>query len=322
MTKHNQHYVWRHYLEAWQNEKGLVHYSRNSKVYPPSNPRNLMAQRHYYKLPSISKADVTFLRSYVELTGSEALKECHRSFIDRLAYMSHANELIQNNSQVSITERRNVERIVIEIEEEMQRQIEQYAIPILCELRQKRATFLNNYNESMNFFRFISHQYLRTKRVRESVGRVTSQTFPGHDFAKLKNLMCHISAENVGCSLFVDRNEFEIVFLESRGDARFITGDQPILNILGTGDSRATTELAFYYPLAPRLACLISPKEYELQCEEISNEIVEELNDLMAWESNEFLVADSERVLNRIVTKLPSSRPTALHLLNLLMNRA
>ena len=281
-----------------------------------------MVERHYYRLPRITEVDAAFLRTYVELTDSNLQKEAHRKFIDRLLYISRANEVIQSSDKASIGEKQIARKIVIEVEDDIQTQIEQDAIPILSELRHGRTAFIHDYVLAMKFFCFISHQYFRTKRIREAIGRETSQIFAAHDFAKLKNIVCHVAAEKLGGSLFVDRNEFDIVFLESRGDARFITGDQPIVNILGTGDSRATAELAFYYPLSPRLACLISPKEYELSCKEIPNAIVEELNDLMAWESNEFLVADSEGVLNRVVTKLPSSRPPACHLLDLLMSRA
>ena len=322
MTKHNQHYVWLHYLQAWQNEDGLVPFARKGKVLPPSNPRNLMAERHYYRLPRITEADAIFLRAYVELTKSDPLREVHRKFVDRLIQISRKSEAIQSSHITSIDEKQIARDIVIEVEDDLQTQIEQDANLILSELRHGRTAFIHDYVLAMKFFRFISHQYFRTKRMREAIGRETSQIFAGHDFAKLKNIVCHVAAENVGGSLFVDRNEFEIVFLESRGDARFVTGDQPIVNILGTGDSRATTELAFYYPLSPRLACLISPIEYGLISREIPNEIVEELNDLIAWESNEFLVANSEEALQRIVTKPPSSRPPARHLLDLLMNRA
>ena len=53
MPTHGPHTVWRHYLEAWQDQRGFVHFSRNGEILPPSNPVNVMVARHTYKLPLI-----------------------------------------------------------------------------------------------------------------------------------------------------------------------------------------------------------------------------------------------------------------------------
>ena len=66
MTIRNQHFVWRYYLEAWQNEDGLVISSRKGNILPPTNPRNLMAQRYYYKLSKFTSPDVVILSSFIE----------------------------------------------------------------------------------------------------------------------------------------------------------------------------------------------------------------------------------------------------------------
>ena len=196
---------------------------------------------------------------------------------------------------------------------------EEAAIPILKELRQKRAGFINDYESAMTFFYFITHQYFRTKGMREAIGRALSISDLGYDFSRLKNIVCHMGAANVGSSLFVDRNEFDIVFLESGGESGFITGDQPVVNLMGTGDGTETTELALYYPLSPALSCLVSPRSFNVRSRKILDTTVEALNDLVASEARDFLVAGSERELEVIVNRLPQARPPGQCLLDLLV---
>ena len=82
-----------------------------------------------------------------------------------------------------------------------------------------------------------------------------------------------------------------------------------------------TTELALYYPLTPNLSCLVSPREYKLSSADISSAIVRELNDLIAWESHQFLIANSDTVLQCVLGEPPLSRPSPRCILDTLVTR-
>ena len=312
MTIHRQHYVWRYYLEAWQNEEGLVHCSRHGRLLPPTNPANLMVERDFYQLPRITSADAHFLEDFIIApTGSVGLKEAHRNLVAKLRYISEANEIVQRSDRASLAEKRNSQALVVEIEEKLQGQVEEEALPILDELRQKQTDFINNYESTMAFYRFIAHQYFRTKRIRDAIGEGISQILPDQGFDRLRNIVCHLHAENLGSSLFVDRNEFDIIFMESRNGRGFITGDQPIVNLMGKGGRSETTELALYYPVSPVLSCLVSPRQYGLRTVDVPDVNVGELNELIASESKQFLVAGSDAVLRHILNKSFLKGPTA-----------
>ena len=265
-----------------------------------------MVERDYYKLSRITRADLSFLKALIESTDSEALIQSHRNLVATFAHIASANELIQQSNRLSTADKRRAQAVVVETEENLQQQVEGDAKPLLDQLRQKRTSFITNYEAAMTFSHFIAQQYLRTKRIRESIGKELA----ARDCAHLKHIVCHIGAVNVGGSLFVDRADFDIIFLESNDDAGFVTGDQPVVNLLGTGDSRETSELAFYYPLSPSLSCVLAPKASGLRSSDISTGTVEDLNDLMAWESSEFLVAHTDDVLQHILSKPPSPRPS------------
>ena len=313
LPTHRPHTVWRHYLEAWQDHRGLVHFSRNGEILPPSSPVNVMVARHTYKLPRITQTDVRFLELFIQQTGHAALRASHRKLVATWARISNANELIKSNGVASDEDRRYIEGLVIDAEEMLHTKTEEGGLPILAALRRKRVDFLNSYEESMLFFHFIAHQYFRTEPVREAIGEALVQGFPGHDFDRLRNIISYIGAENVGASLFVDRKEFEIVFVENRCDLGFITGDQPVVNILGTGDGRETEELAFCYPLSPQLSCVLAPKTYRFRSGSISRDIVQELNALIAWESKQFLVAKADTDLPNLTSP---SRPSTGRILD------
>ncbi len=142
-----------------------------------------------------------------------------------------------------------------------------------------------------------------------------STTDARHKLRRIYPPVSHLRAT----SLFVDRNEFDIIFLDDRDDVGFITGDQPVVNLMDTGDSRKTTELALYYPLAPDLSCLVVPRERKRHSLDIPGAIVEELNDLVAWESSSFLVASSNGILERIGSRPSLTRPLGCRILDSLV---
>ena len=319
MTTRIQHYVWRYYLEAWQNHDGMVCCSRERKILPPTNPKNLMAERDFYKLSPITEAEASFLQAFIQSTKSPALRGSHQTLIAALAHIANANELIQSSDKASTVEKGYAHAVTIETEEKLQAQIEQHALPLLKELRQRQCGFIHTDETAITFFHFLAHQYFRTKHIREAIREELSQIDPNHDFARLTNIVCHIGAVNVGGSLYVDRNEFEIIFLDDSDEAGFITGDQPVVNLMGAEGGRETTELALYYPLGPDLSCLVVPRECKLRSAGIPRSIVEELNDLIAWESRNFLVANSIGALQSIVSNPSSTEPSARRILDSLV---
>ncbi|MYC29507.1 MAG: DUF4238 domain-containing protein [Chloroflexi bacterium] len=113
----------------------------------------------------------------------------------------------------------------------------------------------------------------------------------------------------------MNRNELDIVFLDDRYDVGFITGDQPVVNLLGPGDGRQTTELALFYPVSPDISCLVVPRNYEVHSAVIPGNVIEELNALVAWESENFLIAKSNKRLQTIVSGSSSTRPSGRKIL-------
>ena len=66
---------------------------------------------------------------------------------------------------------------------------------------------------------------------------------------------------------------------------------------MGTRDGTAPEEVAFYYPLRPDLAMILLPTMYQLRPTDTN--LLLGLNDTVAWESRQFLVAKTAGLLQR-----------------------
>ena len=78
----------------------------NGEVRSPTNPRNLMVERDYNKLPRITSSALAFLRLLIESTGQGDLRQTHRRFVDDLAHIVQANEMIQSDDRFFADEKR------------------------------------------------------------------------------------------------------------------------------------------------------------------------------------------------------------------------
>lgn len=186
MTTRMQHYVWRKHLEGWQHGSGQICCSRNGKVFK-SNPAKVMRKRDYYSLSRITRTDIAFLDAMFEMTNPE-LKKAHRNLIEVLGHIANANHAIQTSGKATEEEKKYARDLMIETEEKLQTGIEQRALPILEQLRHEQTDFLSDYEMAMEFFRFVSHQYLRTRALRERIGEELRHGPLGRNFEHLKHL--------------------------------------------------------------------------------------------------------------------------------------
>lgn len=299
MAEPRQHYVWRHYIDAWSNSKGQVHFLRPGQKPRLANPAKIMVEKGFYKLHRLDIQDLELLETYIEHTGSPDLRQHHRQLARMYTFVANNNELVQKSSMATPYEKKKVHALMVEGEDMLHGYIERRAVPILYELRHKRKGFINSNDSAVVFFNFLAQQFLRTKTIRESIGVYFSQLSPSHNFGNLANIVCYISAVNLGNSLYSARKDFDIVFLESNKGFCFVTGDQPVINLMANRHGGDTTETVFYYPLSPNLSCLVTPKIYNLQSKQVSREIMEKLNGFIALNSNHFIVGNSDDVVQR-----------------------
>ena len=300
-----QHYVWRHYLEAWAQSDGTVRVLREGHSFA-ADPKNVMVQRDYYRVPLLNDSDLAVVAGLTARTSSPVLNRMNLDLALKFAALGRMASLIGSLDAISDEDKRAAEAVVIEAEEKVHAATEREAVPMLADLRHRSTEFLNDADSAASFFHFLAQQYFRTKRRRESIATVLAEM--SDDRSHLTNPVCHALAVDLGGGLFRDRNEFELLFLQNNTEMELITGDQPIVNLFGTGGDEPTTDLALYYPLTPMLAVILARKGYETAA--LDDGVVGELNDLIAYEAAEFLVARSAKSLDVYATRgLPEERP-------------
>ena len=91
-------------------------------------------------------------------------------------------------------------------------------------------------------------------------------------------------------------------FINNKTSVNFITGDQPIINRYSTKESQGKVldKFEFYYPITPKLAILITDKDYkknELEITDFSK--IHYFNDLIFINSLEQVYATSQDELER-----------------------
>ena len=305
MTTRQQHYVWRKHLDAWEICAGQLYVLRKGKIFKSSS-KKIMKQRDFYSLPSITDSDVKFLEDLLSDTSQNLLRS-HQNLIRYFQIIAIANNTNRFLRELTQKDRKVIRDFSIEAEEKLQTQVEQEALPILENLRQENTTFLSDDDSAINFFRFLSHQYLRTKKLRDKLRAMLNKAPSGQDRGHLVNIYCLCIAENVACSLFVDRADFEVIFLRTVTECQFITGDQPIVNLFLSVDKHTPPdELIFYFPLGPLLSMLLLPKGYRLTSLDATPKIVNLLNNYIAFNSKESLVAKCKNTLCESKSSLSS----------------
>ena len=225
MASDNQHYVWQHYVRAWCNSKGRVHFKRKGDDPLVTNPKNIMAEKGFYKLQELDRLDLGLLENYIEHSGSPSLRQTHRELLKMFVLIVEGNKLIQGNRLASPDEKQKAQDLVVKAEDMLHGGIERSAIPILDDLRHGRNEFINSDESAIVFFFYLAQQYCRTKSVREPIKEYCSRLSAHHNFANVANIMCYIAGTNIGYSLYCEKENFDIVFVECSGNNSFVTGD-------------------------------------------------------------------------------------------------
>lgn len=250
-----QHYVWRYHLTAWE-VSGKVAVLRKGSNGFSTNPANVTAERDFYKLPQLSDGDVQFINAFIDqLPQTEDRKEFARGWLKGPNLARSAREFAKSRGALSPDVERAIEAFEIEADEGMMGAIERGGLPPLEKLRAGDAGFWPLDDDAcIAFSHFIAVQHFRTKRMAD---RVSAGQLPSGHEGRLNRtwpIFRHILAANVGCSIYVQRKEFRLRVVRSSGSARFITSDQPVMNLV---KPLSDNDLVLYFPISPLLAVVL-----------------------------------------------------------------
>ncbi len=96
----------------------------------------------------------------------------------------------------------------------------------------------------------------------ENTTTILNQSNPFFDLEATLPIWRQFFAVKVATSLYLDRKNYRIAFLDNDTSIPLLTSDQPIINTYGVNKQihEKVADLEFYYPLNPQLAILLTRK--------------------------------------------------------------
>jgi hypothetical protein len=252
-----QHYVWRHYLEAWE-IKGRLFASRNRAAPYGSSAKKVGKERDFYRLPRLRPQDVAFADQIISgMQITDDAKRQARGWFDPAAVVKTVISHFAGRDMPEFVQSA-LNEFEIEAEEKIHSGIEDDATPLLSQLRQGDSSFWCKNDDAAAFSFFISLQHLRTKRgvvkLAESFNAYDTDGVAERVWPYLKFAM----ASNMGFSFYQERTRWSLNVVSAGSQVQFITADQPTMNLIPPVDHNG---IALFYPLSPMRALIMEHQD-------------------------------------------------------------
>jgi hypothetical protein len=282
-----QHYVWRHYLSAWETD-GTVAVSRTSGSSFRTPSANLAVERDFYRIPELSDADIRYLERFVTtLITDTSLHGMAFDWVNLFAAPSLLRRIVnQRAAEFKADVLAEIEKLEIQTEESVHSQLEGDAVPILAALRSGEQNPWSADADALTFAIYISFQHMRTKKMRDNVLAKMESHQQRELMARTYPVIRAILATNLGWTLYADRKSWKLRRLIASQNLQFITSDQPSWNMI---EPRGDNDLAIYYPVSPTVAILFENinNTSVVPDDELEDKSVARLNRLMVDQSHE-----------------------------------
>lgn len=297
-NKTKQHYVWQRYLKEWATA-GSVWCKRGDKIFP-TDTINIGQERFFYKLNELTEKDINWIKSFIAKNKNKSLREANEGWID---LFNKAFEIKRVLSKKNISHQKIDEALdfaIKNLEEELHCVYENAGSSYLSRLLSKDGSFFSIPSDCIAFSHFISTQFMRTKKMQDTMIR---QFVGNNDFNvnAVWPVLRHVLSLNIATSIFNVREKYSLVILENCHSLKFITSDQPVINTyaVGVDELAPINNHEFYYPVSPNLAVLLTDRP-EYRRTTVAYPLVstiEWLNSAIAEFSHEQIYADSKEVL-------------------------
>lgn len=234
-------------MEGWADRRSFAVVRKVGDAFL-TKPANIAQERDFYRIPVLSVEDEEFARSMIELPGVHPmLVKLNMGWLDKFAKPSRLRRLLEARGAIDSAQEKAIRDVEIQSEESLHSKIEGPAVRLLNELRAGSSEFWNIDDDARDFAFFLSLQHFRTKAMQERVLGITDSHL-ARKFERTWPIIRIAMATNLGWSLYSDRARWHIRVLSSSGQLRFITGDQPMLNLLPPAGGH--DDLAMYYPIS------------------------------------------------------------------------
>ncbi len=295
-----QHYVWRYYLSQWtdnQTVEGNLFCCRNGKIFF-TGLMNIGQENYFYKFIDISDTDAWWIEKLCIYENFPiVLKQIDKMWLESYRYPF---KLIEYLKSIGINDEQTFQEIINQGEESIYCKTEEIGKVYLDKLYKEDCSFYLNFDDKSDFNLYICEQFFRTKKRLEALK--DSNAF-NLDYTKIWGPMRHIFSTNLAFNLtYRNDKKFMLKLIHNKTDIKFITGDQPVINKYSTKENlgKVLDKFEFYYPITPKLAILLTEKDYKNDELIITDDSkIYEFNDLIFVNSQEQVYATSKDELER-----------------------
>jgi hypothetical protein len=268
----SQHYVWRHYLRAWAPQERIWCMRDQAPFFV--GLMNIAQESYFYEVKEISEAEAAFLKQvFAQPDQPPALQQINQDWINTYLWPSSVKRDLEKRQLLEGETAQQFKDACRQTGENVQSIIENMGQPGLDALKNGDVSFWDNGDDRMAFQIFLCSQFFRTKKRREALLKETQDAAPPYvNVENVADLIMHMAAATVAFSML--SKPLDVYLLRNSTSEPLITGDQPVINTHASDldDTEEVTELAFYYPVSPTLAILVSkdaPVNSELTLEEV-----------------------------------------------------
>ena len=288
MTSRIQHFVPQWYMANWGDEKGRVVFSRNGEILGPTNPKNILARRDFYEAPVLTVQDICVLSTFVaQNIQSENARPMAEVILEGALFHSTLKTLVLPSPHLSEEEKKLLSDALKDNEERRLAKSEGRAKAVVERLLAGDTDVLMDSKWGLNFFEFLGDMAFRGHGVREQFAQSGLLSDGG------AAILARIVSANLTCVHFFDRPGHPVTILRNETERRFVTSDNPVVNILAPQEGRIPEddEYALYFPLSPSRALIVPPWKQKFTSETATEELVASLNAWITSNEHETLVA-------------------------------
>ena len=286
-----QHYVQRAYLSAWTHNNTtagkLFCFMKSGKISIESNIKNLAQERYFYEFKRLTELEKLMV-GVMCTSKSKVLMDNNPYHLLSLNFaIWDMEDSAKHSGDTALIE--GIGKLKKQFGEEVQCLYEKGGVDFLDKLKRGDGSFFLDDDSRLDFFHYIMMQYVRTSAMKNKYARQFKGIQEHQD--RIPNLLNNIKAQlalekitlnaatikenlldinshldfnkiylyllpNICHELafaFSETNKMKLELLTPPPEYRFITGDQPIINLkVNVNDQFADVPgLEFYYPISP-----------------------------------------------------------------------
>ena len=307
--KKRQHYVWRHYLRNWSDKEKIWTYFKELNKIEKPGLMGVAQEKYFYKLIDFTDEEESFLKNFLDKTTPEDLKGLVFDYFNVFTSVSKLKKQIEKSNRKSTTKlAEEIRKLEFNAMEDAYGLIENTGHKIInCKSLSDLKSLDNSEFDLFGAIMFLSFQYFRTKQRKVAA----LSAFAGEGkfeiiAKKCWNIISYQMSTKLAKSICLDKN-LRFVFIQNQTEIPFITGDQPVFNILNDelDDDGNVTKLELYYPLSPKNALSIHFRENQIEKfieKQADKKLVDFLNKKVIENSSFYVFADNKETLELIKT--------------------